>query len=142
MTFSATRKAQGMFSEKELAYLQTQRLARIATVSTASQPDVAPVGFDFDGVYFYVGGLDLSRTLKYKNIQVNPKVSLVIDDLETVEPWKPRGIKIHGIADIITREGYVGSGRYIRIKPEVKWHWGIEEPATKDGKPNIKKTTA
>jgi len=98
------------------------------------------VGFDFDGVYFYVGGLALSRTLKYKNVQVNPKVSLVIDDLETVDPVQPRGIKIHGIADVTTREGYVGSGRYIRIKPEVKWSWGIEEPAIKEGKPNIKKT--
>jgi pyridoxamine 5'-phosphate oxidase family protein len=131
-----------MFSEKEHAYLKTQRLARIATVSQEAQPDVAPVGFDFDGVYFYVGGLDLFRTLKYKNVQGNPKVALVIDDLETVDPMQPRGIKIHGSADITTREGYVGSGSYIRIKPEVKWSWGIEEPAIKEGKPNIKKTTA
>jgi len=109
-----------MFSEKESAYLKTQQLARIATVSKDSQPDVAPVGFDFDGVYFYVGGLALSRTLKYQNVQVNLKVSLVIDDLETVDPVQPRGIKIHGIADITTREGYVGSGSYIRIKPEVR----------------------
>jgi len=131
-----------MFSEEELAYLKAQRLARIATVSKGSQPDVAPVGFDFDGVYFYVGGLDLSRTLKYKNVQVNPKVSLVIDDLESVDPMKPRGIKIHGIADITAREGYVDSGSYIRIEPKVKWSWGIEEPAIKEGKPNIKKTKA
>jgi pyridoxamine 5'-phosphate oxidase family protein len=100
------------------------------------------VGFDFDGVYFYVGGLDLFRTLKYKNVQGNPKVALVIDDLETVDPMKPRGIKIHGSTDLTTHEGYVGSGSYIRIKPEVKWSWGIEEPAIKEGKPNIKKATA
>jgi pyridoxamine 5'-phosphate oxidase family protein len=37
-----------MFSDKEIAYLQSQRLARIATVSKERQPDVAPVGFDFD----------------------------------------------------------------------------------------------
>jgi pyridoxamine 5'-phosphate oxidase family protein len=131
-----------MFSEKESAYVKTQRLARIATVSEKSQPDVAPVGFDFDGAYFYIGGLDLPRTLKYKNVRVNAKVSLVIDDLETAEPLQPRGLKIHGIADIITREGYVGPGKYIRIKPAVKWSWGIEEPTLKAGKPNIKKTKA
>jgi pyridoxamine 5'-phosphate oxidase family protein len=131
-----------MFSEKEHAYVKTQRLARIATVSKESQPDVAPVGFDFDDVYFYVGGLDLARTLKYTNVQVNPKVSLVIDDLETVDPVQPRGIEIHGVADVITREGYVGAGSYIWIKPAVKWSWRIEEPAIKEGKPNIKKTKA
>lgn len=63
-----------MFSEKEIAYLKSQRLARIATASKESQPDVAPVGFDFDGTYFYVGGRNLGTTLKYRNIQNNPKV--------------------------------------------------------------------
>src|SRR5918995_895182 len=72
-----------MFSEKEIAYLKSQRLARIATTSEDMQPDVAPVGFDFDGTYFYVGGINLPTTLKYKNVQKNPKVSLVIDDLES-----------------------------------------------------------
>jgi pyridoxamine 5'-phosphate oxidase family protein len=41
-----------MFSEKESAYLKSQRVARIATASKRLQPDVAPVGFDFDGTYF------------------------------------------------------------------------------------------
>ena len=44
-----------MFSEKEIAYLKSQRLERIATVFNQLQPDVAPVGFDFDGTYSYVG---------------------------------------------------------------------------------------
>jgi pyridoxamine 5'-phosphate oxidase family protein len=131
-----------MFSEKETAYLKTQRLARVATASKESQPDVAPVGFDFDGTYFYVGGLNLSKTLKYKNIQANPKTSLVIDDLESTNPWRPRGIKIHGIADVTTREGYVGAATYIRIKPKEKWSWGIDEPAIKEGKPVMDESKA
>ena len=75
-----------MFSEKEVNYMKSQRLARIATVSKELQPDVAPVGFEFDGAYFYVGGLNLSKSLKYKNVLHNPKVSLVIDDLESITP--------------------------------------------------------
>jgi len=38
-----------MFSDKEIAYLNSQRLARIATASVEGRPDVAPVGFSFDG---------------------------------------------------------------------------------------------
>ena len=129
-----------MFSEKEIAYLKSQRLARIATASKESQPDVAPVGFDFDGTYFYVGGVNLPTTLKYKNAQNNPKVSLVIDDLEGINPWRPRGVKVHGIADLTTRQGYVGAGTYIRIKPKEKWSWGIEEPAMREGKPVMKRS--
>jgi pyridoxamine 5'-phosphate oxidase family protein len=131
-----------MFSDKEIAYLQSQRLARIATVSKEQQPDVAPVGFDFDGTYFYIGGITLSRTLKYKNVQDNPKVSLVIDDMESVSPPVPRGVKIHGIADLVTHEGYVGPGTYIRIEPKEKWSWGIEGPAIVEGKPVINKGKA
>jgi len=123
-----------MFSEKEIAYIKSQRLARIATVSKDLQPDVAPVGFDFDGEYFYVGGLMLSKTRKYKNVQGNPKVALVIDDMESVDPWRPRGIRIYGMADITTRKGYVGSASYVRIRPEAKWSWGVEEPAFREGK--------
>ena len=117
-----------MFSDMETAYLKSQPLARIATASKEGlQPDVAPVGFDFDGTYFYVSGFDLAKTLKYKNVQSNPKVSLVVDDLVSVEPWTPRGIKIHGAADLTTHEGYVGPGTYIRIEPTRKWSWGIED---------------
>ena len=89
-----------MFSEKELAYLKSQRLARIATVSAAGEPDVAPVGFAFDGEHFLVGGMDLKRTLKYKNAVATGRVALVVDDFPTADPPQPRGIKIHGKARI------------------------------------------
>ena len=131
-----------MFSAKEISYIESQRLARIATASEELQPDVAPVGFDFDGTCFFVGGLSLPTTLKYKNVQRNPRVSLVIDDLESTNPWRPRGIKIHGMADLTTREGYAGGGTYIRIRPKEKWSWGIEEPAIKDGKPVTSRSRA
>lgn len=115
-----------LFSDRELEYLKSQRLARIATASKDGVPDVAPVGFDFDGKYFYVGGIHLTRTHKYKNVIKNPKVSLVIDDLKSVEPWQPRFVKIFGTADVVTRNGYVGQATYIRITPQRKTSWGLD----------------
>jgi pyridoxamine 5'-phosphate oxidase family protein len=129
-----------MFSEKEIDYLKSQRLARIATVSAKGQPDVAAVSFEFDGQYFYVGGLKMTTTLKYKNVlNGNQKVALVFDDLEAVSPWKPRGIKIHGSAEIVEREGKLGAGHYLKITPEKYWSWGIERPVFEDGKVVMKK---
>jgi len=82
------------FSQKEIDYLRSQRLARIATASSREegsiQPDVVPVGFDFDGEYFYVSGINLLKSTKYKNVQKNPRVALVVDDLKSVNPWEPR----------------------------------------------------
>ena len=127
-----------VFSEKEREYLKSQQIVRIATATVTSegslQPDVVPVGFDFDGEYFYVGGMNILKSRKYKNVLKNNKVALVIDDLKTVDPWDPRGIRIYGTADIVTRQsGYMENTPhpqtdYIRIKPEKKWSWGIEEP--------------
>jgi pyridoxamine 5'-phosphate oxidase family protein len=131
-----------MFSEKERAYLKSQRLARIATVSKNMQPDVAPVSFEFDGEYFYVGGRNNPATMKYRNVQRgNSKIALVFDDWESLEPWRPRSIKIHGTAELVTRKGQLGEGVYLRIVPQVKWSMGVDEPAFQNGKPVIKKTT-
>ncbi len=68
------------------------------------QPDAVPVGFDFDGNYFYVGGMNLLKSTKYKNVPRNNMVAIVIDDLKTIDPWNPRVVKIYGIADIVTPE--------------------------------------
>lgn len=58
-----------MFSEKETDYLRSQRFARLATASSTDdsiQPDVTPVGFDLDRKYFYVGGMNLPKSTKYR----------------------------------------------------------------------------
>jgi pyridoxamine 5'-phosphate oxidase family protein len=141
------------FSEKEIEYLKSQRLARIATASVSSeeeekgsiQPDVVPVGFDFDREYFYVGGMNILKSTKYKNILKNNKVAIVIDDLKSVDPWDPRGIKIYGTADVVNRQGgYMeGTGhsnpQYIRISPKKKWSWGVDEPIFVEGRFNVKR---
>ena len=118
-----------MFTEQEMEYLRSQHLARIATVSEDGQPDVIPVGFEFDGAFFYVGGRDITRTRKYRNVKNgNSRVALVVDDVISLHPWNPRGIRIYGNADFVERNGYVGPGIYLRIKPEVSWSWNIESP--------------
>ncbi len=116
-----------MFSEKEIAYLRAQRLTRLATVSTDGQPDVAPVGFEYDGQYFYVSGRNPTHTRKFRNLRSgNNKVAMVMDDLESIQPWKPRGIRIYGRAEFVERDGRFGHKTYMRITPQVSWSWGIE----------------
>lgn len=116
-----------MFSEKEMAYLKSQYLARLATVSSQGQPTVDAVGFEFDGARFYIGGRALPSTRKYKNVAAgNQRVALIIDDLESIQPWKPRQIKVHGVAEIVERAGRFGYKEYLVITPTVSWSFGIE----------------
>ena len=57
----------------------------------------------------------------------------------------PRGIRIYGTANVVTRQGgYMeGTGHpnstYIRVKPDKKWSWGIEEPVFAEGRFNVKR---
>jgi pyridoxamine 5'-phosphate oxidase family protein len=124
-----------MFTSKEIAYLRTQRLARLATVSAQGQPDADAVAFEFDGTHFFIGGYALAKTRKYKNIASDQHlVSLIIDDLAAIDPWTPRGIKIHGYAEAVKRPGRFGVTDYLAIRPTISWSWGIEGESFQAGR--------
>ena len=125
-----------MFTQKEIDYINSQHLARLATVSKSMQTDVAPVGFRFDGETFFITGFDITKTFKYKNVKAgNELVSLVIDDLASVQPWVARGIKIHGRAEIVKADNRTS----LIIHPLRLWSWGVDDVAFKDGKPVSRK---
>jgi pyridoxamine 5'-phosphate oxidase family protein len=131
------------FTGEEIAYLRSQRLARIATVSADGQPDVMPVGYQFDRPYFYVGGMNPVKTRKFGNVRAgNTKVALVIDDLVSVNPWTVRGVRIYGNAELLVREqGQFGPGEYMRITPTASWSWNLEGRPTTHDQPVIYRRT-
>ena len=115
------------FTEEEITYLRSQRLARLATVAPDGQPDVVPVGYQFDGTYLHVGGTDPAETRKFRNVRAgNTKVALVIDDLVSVSPWTPRYLRIYGTAELVVHDGRFGPGQYMRITPTVSWSWNLD----------------
>lgn len=122
------------FTPKEIAFLSSQPLARLATVDTQGQPDVVPVAFEFDGTDFWVGGngTEVLSTRKFRNIASdNRDVALVMDELTSLDPFVARGIRVYGHAtDPVERVGAIGPGWYTRITPTVSWSWNMEgEPA-------------
>jgi pyridoxamine 5'-phosphate oxidase family protein len=124
-----------------LDYLLSQPLARLATVSPTGQCDADAVGFELVGNEFVIGGRNLSETRKFQNIAAGgEKVSLIVDDLAAVDPWQPRGIKIHGVARLEPREGRFGPGEYIVVRPGTSWSWGIDGPAFAGGTVQRRKT--
>jgi pyridoxamine 5'-phosphate oxidase family protein len=115
------------FTGEEIAYLQSQRLARLATVAPDGQPDVVPVGYEFDGTHFYVGGIDPGKTRKFRNVRAgNAKVALVVDDLVSVDPWTSRFLRIYGTVELVEHEGYFGTALYMRITPAISWSWNLD----------------
>ncbi|HEX6257627.1 MAG TPA: PPOX class F420-dependent oxidoreductase [Euzebyales bacterium] len=118
-----------MFDDDEIAYLRSQRLARLATVDADGQPTVDAVGFAFtDGVFTIGSRADMRATRKGRNIEAgNTHVSLIVDDLASVDPWRPRGIRVHGEAEVTDIDGQFGPGTYVVVHPTITWSWGIAE---------------
>lgn len=121
-----------MFTPDECAYLHSQPLARFATVGEESQPDVVPVSFELDEAdgAIWIGGSGASflHTRKVRNVLAGrSKVSLVVDDMPSIDPFVARGIRIYGEADgPIERVGLVGPGFYLRVRPTVSWTWNLD----------------
>ena len=96
-----------VFASAEIAYLQSQRLGRLATANGAGQPHVVPVAFHYnpDEDTIDVGGYGFAGRKKYRDVQQNNRVAFVIDDLASVDPWRPRMLEIRGRAEILDRGG-------------------------------------
>ena len=130
------------FSDEEIEYMGSQRLARIATVGPDGQPDVAPVGYEFDGTYINVGGMDPANTRKFRNVRSgNIDVAIVIDDLVSVNPWTPRYLRVYGTAELVERHGQFGPGSYMRITPTISWSWNLDgSPFSHDRPVEVRRT--
>ncbi len=117
-----------MYTDAELRYLSERRLGRIATVGKDGTPHVAPVGWSFhegDGT-IVVGGRNFGQSKKYRDVARSGRAAIVIDDLATVDPWRPRGIEIRGRAEVLDEPPR------IRIHPDRVVSWGLESDATGD----------
>src|SRR5215204_3144492 len=93
-----------VFRESELAYLVGGRqLGRIATVGADGTPHVVPVAYIYNAVRetIDIGGSALERTKKFRDVARSGRAAIVIDDLESVDPWRPRGVEIRGRGEAI-----------------------------------------
>jgi PPOX class probable F420-dependent enzyme len=87
-------------------FIETARIAHLATASGAGEPHNIPLCFWFDGVRFYFvidekpkrkSGTGIKRM---KNIAENPRVALVIDHYD--EEWSRLAyVLVHGDAKIV-----------------------------------------
>jgi pyridoxamine 5'-phosphate oxidase family protein len=112
-----------VFSEAELQYLRGgQQLGRLATVGADGTPHVVPVGWIYNAARdtIDISGNELARTKKFRDIARSGRAAIVIDDLESVDPWHPRGVEVRGRGEAIPMPTPL-----IRIWPERIVSWGL-----------------
>lgn len=121
------------FTAKEIEYLQSQRLGRLATVNVQGDPHVVPVGFRYNPELdtIDIGGLNNGATKKYRDAGQQGRAAFVVDDV--LPPWQPRGIEIRGRAETHSAGGQEVnknfSSEIIRIFPKHIISWGLEGDA-------------
>lgn len=117
----------------EHEYLRTQPLGRLATLAPDGAPQTRPIGFYVNDELgtIDIGGHEIAKSQKWRNVQRDPRVSLVVDDLATIDPWAPRGIEIRGTAealpDAVAAPGFAPG--VIRIHPTRVLAWGLDTNA-------------
>ena len=135
-------------SSPEPSFVNSIRVARLATADSTGAPHVVPICFAYDGESFY-SVLDrkpkrapIERLKRVRNILSNPRVSLVLDHYD--EDWSRlwyglvmgtalllRSGPEHGRAIRLLRRKYVqyeemsiDASPVIRIDPERMTWWG------------------
>lgn len=108
---SSERPDVSTFSQKEIEYLRGQRLGRLATVGPGGSPHVVPVGFRLsrENDAIEIGGHAIRVSKKWRDLQANPRVAFVIDDLERVDPGLLAGSRCAAAPSCTTRAARVSA---------------------------------
>jgi pyridoxamine 5'-phosphate oxidase family protein len=136
-----------IFTEAEHTYLAEHRLGRLATIGPDGAPQVHPVAFwlnDGTGT-IDIGGPAVTRSQKFRNVQADPRISLVVDDqAETPNPigQSGRGIEIRGQVEIVTLDPPLiaaFSNETLRVRPHriIAWNIGPFGPASPGRLPHL-----
>ena len=126
------------FTDTELEYLSSQRLGRLATAQPNGTLQVNPVGFRYNSSTgtIDIAGIRMVGSRKFRNVADNGQVAFVVDDLASVQPWRPRCLEIRGTAEAIDEPADSAwadgpnmgrDGAIIRIHPKRIISFGIDE---------------
>jgi pyridoxamine 5'-phosphate oxidase family protein len=119
-------------TQAEIAYIRTQPLGRLATVDAKGAPQNSPVGFTYDDATgtIDIGGMAMGASRKFRNVAATGKVSFVVDDIASFDPWTVRMVEIRGTAEALTGvqqdSGSSTSSEIIRIHPTRVISFGLD----------------
>jgi pyridoxamine 5'-phosphate oxidase family protein len=129
------------FAPLEIEYLQSQRLARLATLSANGDLHVVPLAYrynpEFDAID--IGGHNFTNSKKYRDALRYGRVALVVDDV--LPPWRPRFIEVRGTVEAFEEGGKDINAGFVsgilRITPTHIISLGINESVVMPGQGKV-----
>ena len=124
-------------TSQEIAYLQSQPLARMATIDAKGDLHVVPVGFRYnpDEETIDLGGHNIAGTKKYRDALKHGRIAVVVDDV--LPPWQPRFVEIRGTVEAFDEGGKaINEGfrpEILRLTPIYIVSMGINDDVVRPG---------
>ena len=111
-----------ILTDAEQRFLARQPLGRLATVGPDGTPQVKPLAFTYNAALgtIDISGWNMGASAKYRNIQANPRVALVVDEMTEASMEGAHFLEIRGVAEAVTgspsADGHLAA-EIIRIRP-------------------------
>ncbi|HTX13240.1 MAG TPA: PPOX class F420-dependent oxidoreductase [Solirubrobacteraceae bacterium] len=120
------------FDAPHAQYLREQQRGRLATVAPNGGPQNKPVGFRFNEELqtIDIGGFQMERSAKFRNVAVRPQVAFTVDDVPDPSAGADgvRFVEIRGVAEQVHLDSQSQpgpSGWIIRIHPRRVVSWNV-----------------
>ena len=129
------------FTQNEIEYLQSQRLARLATIGASGDLHVVPVGFRYNAEYDTVdiGGHNMADSKKYRDALRHGRVAVVVDDV--LPPWRPRFVEVRGTVEAVSEGGKAINENFrpeiLRVTPTFIVSFGVNDDGIMPGQGQV-----
>jgi pyridoxamine 5'-phosphate oxidase family protein len=92
------------FTSAEIRFLTRQTRGHLATLGPKGTPQVKPLGFTYNPTLgtIDITGFNMSRSAKYRNVQVNPNVAFVVDQVTANSMEGAHFLEVRGVAETTT----------------------------------------
>ncbi|MDT3444605.1 MULTISPECIES: PPOX class F420-dependent oxidoreductase [unclassified Pseudofrankia] len=93
-----------IFSDAEQRFLLRQPRGHLSTIGPDGVPQVKPLGFTYNPALgtIDIAGYRMASSAKYRNVQANPRVAFVIDEVTEATMQGAHFLEIRGVAEIAT----------------------------------------
>jgi pyridoxamine 5'-phosphate oxidase family protein len=93
-----------ILTDAEQRFLTRQPRGHLSTIGPDGMPQVKPLGFTYNSTLgtIDIAGYAMVRSAKYRNVQANPRVAFVVDEMTELSMQGAHFLEIRGVAETVT----------------------------------------
>jgi pyridoxamine 5'-phosphate oxidase family protein len=94
------------FTDAEIRFLARQPLGHLSTIGPDGTPQVKPLDFTYNAELrtIDITGFAMGSSAKYRNVQANPRVAFVVDEVTEQSMEGAHFLEVRGFAETATHE--------------------------------------